>query len=104
MRKFLAIVVLLFPLITVMGQTDLPITRKLNITSNPDKGLAPNNSLGIPSLLGKKAPEYDLGLESPKKGVQMLPNNELKQAGHDLVLKPNILKRDMDILKPMVMK
>lgn len=90
MRRFLIYLVLLFPTLKVVGQTDLPVTRKLSVSPNPDKGIAPVNSLGIPSLLGKKAPEYDLGLDSPKKGVQMLPNNELKQAGHDLVLKPNI--------------
>lgn len=90
MRTIFASLLLILPSIAAVAQTDLPVTRKLNITANPDKGVSPNSALGIPSLLGKKAPEYDLGLEKPKKGVQMLPNDELKQAGHDLVLKPNI--------------
>jgi hypothetical protein len=94
MQRLILSVFLIFPLFTVMGQTDIPVTRKLNLTSEPQKGVAPNSGVGVPSLLGKKLPQYDLGLESPKKGVQMLPNNELKQAGHDLVLKPNIAESE----------
>lgn len=94
MRCVLFSVLLIWPLLTAMGQTDIPVTRKLNLTSEPQKGVAPNSGIGVPSLLGKKLPEYDLGLESPKKGVQMLPNTNLKQAGHDLVLKPNIAESE----------
>jgi hypothetical protein len=45
--------------------------------------------MAIPSLLEKK-PEYDLGLSDEKNEVRMLPERELKQAGHDLVLKPKV--------------
>ena len=72
-----------------LAQTDLPQTRRLDISAEPDKDVTPNSDgLAMPSLLEKK-PEIDLGLNN-RKPVKMLPDRELKQAGHDLVLKPNI--------------
>ncbi len=73
-----------------LAQTDLPQTRQLDIEAEPEKDATPNTSgLAAPSLL-EKTPEYDLGLSDRKNPVRMLPERDLKQAGHDLVIKPRI--------------
>ena len=73
-----------------LAQTDVPQTRRLDISAEPDKDVnASPEGLPAPNLLDKK-PEIDLGLPDRKNPVRMLPDRDLKQAGHDLVLKPNI--------------
>ncbi|MBC2837879.1 hypothetical protein [Robiginitalea sp. SC105] len=72
------------------AQTDVPQTRRLDISAEPDKDVTVKpDGLPAPNLLDKK-PEYDLGLSDRKNTVRMLPERDLKQAGHDLVLKPKI--------------
>ena len=93
MRSLVLFTALLFPAFSSLAQTDLPETRRLNITAEPEKGVSPQGGLAVPSLLEKK-PEYDLGLSDQKNEVRMLPDNELKQAGHDLVLKPKLGESD----------
>lgn len=89
MRLLFLFSVLLLPALSLVAQTDLPETRNLNITAEPEKNVSPQGGLSVPSLLEQK-PEYDLGLSDQKNEVRMLPNRELKQAGHDLVLKPKV--------------
>lgn len=89
MRLLVLLSVLLLPALSSLAQTDLPETRRLNISAEPEKNVSPQGGLAMPSLLEKK-PEYDLGLSDEKKEVRMLPDRELKQAGHDLVLKPKL--------------
>ena len=89
MRLLVLLSVLLLPALSSLAQTDLPETRRLNISAEPEKNVSPQGGLAMPSLLEKK-PEYDLGLSDEKKEVRMLPDRELKQAGHDLVLKPKV--------------
>jgi hypothetical protein len=78
---------------SLSAQTDIPNSRKLRIEANPDKGVTPSNSSGLglstPSMLGK-TPDLNLADDLYKRPVQMQPDTELKQAGHNLVLKPNI--------------
>ncbi len=89
MRSLVLFTALLLPALGLQAQTDIPETRKLNITAEPEKDISPQGGLAAPSLLNKK-PEYDLGLSDKKNEVKMLPDRQLKQAGHDLVLKPNL--------------
>lgn len=89
MRRLVVCIALLLPAFGLRAQTDIPETKKLNITAEPEKGATPQGGLAAPSLLNKK-PEYNLGLSDNKNEVKMLPDRELKQAGHDLVLKPNV--------------
>ena len=89
MRSLVLFTSLLLPALGLQAQTDIPETRKLNITAEPEKDISPQGGLAAPSLLSKK-PEYDLGLSDKKNEVKMLPDRQLKQAGHDLVLKPNV--------------
>ncbi len=89
MRYLYATVLILLPLTGLSAQTDLPSTRQLDIQAEPEKGINPDGGLPAPSLLEDK-PEYDLGLNDKKNTVNMLPDRQLKQAGHDLVLKPNL--------------
>lgn len=73
-----------------LAQTDVPQTRRLDISAEPDMDVkASPEGLPAPNLLDKE-PEIDLGLSDRKNPVRMLPDRDLKQAGHDLVLKPNI--------------
>lgn len=90
MRIPVFILLLMCALPTMNGQTDVPQTRRLDVSAEPEKDITPSNSgLEGPSLLAKE-PEYDLGLSTNRNPVKMLPDQNLKQAGHDLVLKPNI--------------
>ncbi len=78
---------------SLYAQTDIPNSQRLRIEANPDKGISPNNpqglSLRMPSTFGK-APNLNLEDDLYKNPVQMMPDKELKQAGHDLVLKPRM--------------
>ena len=75
------------------AQTDIPNSQKLRIEAIPDKGVSPSNSPGLglssPSSLGT-APDLNLRDDLYKRPVQMQPETELKQAGHNLVLKPRM--------------
>lgn len=93
MRHLVLFTALFLPASVVLAQTDLPETRKLNISAEPQKDISPQGGLAAPSLLDKK-PEYDLGITDRKNEVRMLPERDLKQAGHNLVLKPNIGEAD----------
>jgi hypothetical protein len=93
MRSLVLFTALLLPAYSSLAQTDLPETRRLNITAEPEKDIMPQGGLAAPSLLDKK-PEYDLGLSDQKNEVRMIPDRELKQAGHDLVLKPKLGESD----------
>lgn len=90
MRIPVFILLLMFAVTGMYAQTDVPQTRRLDVSADPDKDVTPSTSgLEGPSLLAEK-PEYDLGLSNNRNPVKMLPDRDLKQAGHDLVLKPNI--------------
>lgn len=62
---------------------------KTDLKLTPEK--KPQLSLNLPDLLGQ-TPEIDMkGSDQPK--VSMLPNKDLKQAGHDLILDPKIREK-----------
>ncbi len=77
---------------------EIPTTKILKIESKDktedktDLKILPEKkaqlSLNMPDLLGK-TPEIDMK-DDGKPKVSMLPNKDLKQAGHDLVLDPKI--------------
>lgn len=76
------------------AQTDLPQTRQLSITpENPTKGVTPSTGLDIPPEIGK-TPDFSMDDSEDERTVKMLPDRSLKQAGHDLVIKPNIGELD----------
>ncbi len=93
MRSLLTFCTLLSLAGTVYCQTDIPNSRRLRIEANPEKGVNPNNSQGLslsmPSTYGK-TPNLNLEDDLYKNPVQMMPDKDLKQAGHDLVLKPSM--------------
>lgn len=93
MRLIFTIFALIFAAGNLSAQTDLPGNRKLRIEAKPDKGLNPNDSqnlgLSMPSTFGN-TPDLSLKDSLYNRSVQMLPDRELKQAGHDLVIKPNL--------------
>lgn len=77
---------------TLSAQTDLPDQRTIEtLPENPDTGVSPdantNSGLRIPSSLDRAS---GFELEKNRNEVKMLPDRELKQAGHDLVLSTNI--------------
>ncbi|WP_445383991.1 hypothetical protein ACT6NV_08180 [Robiginitalea sp. IMCC44478] len=93
MRPLLLSILLICGIFSTRGQTDVPETKKLRIEAKPDKGvnLNPNKGpgLSLPPGFGT-TPNFDLKDSKNKSTVNMLPERELKQAGHDLVLKPNM--------------
>ncbi len=87
-RHIAALMLMTIPLLS-MAQTDLPQTQKLNIQANPSMDFQQNTNKGtalkLPAVYEK---DLNKGFESldTKNKVKMLPDEELKQAGHDLVL------------------
>lgn len=72
--------------------SDLPTTRPLQIGDNNNLDVKASNqgtSLRMPSML-----DENLTSENEKPGVQMLPDRELLQAGHDLVIDPKVGEKE----------
>ena len=93
MRHLFFILALCFLIGPLSAQTDIPDSRKLRIEAKPEKGLSPNASSGLslrmPSVLGE-SPKLNMRDSLYSNPVQMLPDKQLKQAGHDLVIKPKM--------------
>ncbi len=93
MRHLLSILALCFLVGPLSAQTDIPDSRRLRIEAKPEKGINPNASNGLslrmPSVLGE-TPKLNMRDSLYNNPVQMLPDRQLKQAGHDLVLKPSM--------------
>ena len=93
MRQLFSIVVFCFLAGPLTAQTDIPDSRRLRIEAKPEKGLSPNASNGLslrmPSVLDD-TPKLNMRDSLYNNPVKMLPDKQLKQAGHDLVLKPNM--------------
>jgi hypothetical protein len=93
MRHLLSILALCFLVGQLSAQTDIPNSRKLRIEAKPEKGLNPNASSGLslrmPSVL-EEAPKLNMRDSLYNSPVKMLPDKQLKQAGHDLVIKPKM--------------
>ncbi len=76
-----------------MAQADTPKTKPLKIEaennldlkSNPNQGTV----LNIPSVFDKK-PNVNLKDSLTARNVKMLPDSELKQAGHDMKIYPKV--------------
>jgi len=88
MKNFALTACLLFALPSLLAQGDFPTTKPIEIakdntldTRDNDQGSA----LIMPSTL-----EPNLGRKETKGGIKMLPDRNLKQAGHDLKIKPNL--------------
>jgi hypothetical protein len=76
-----------------VAQSDIPRTQplsieadnKLDVKNSPNKGTA----LNMPSVLDIK-PNANLKDSMSARNIKMLPDKELKQAGHDLVIDPKV--------------
>ncbi len=76
-----------------VAQSDIPRTQplsieadnKLDVKNSPNKGTA----LNMPSVLDMK-PNANLKDSMSARNIKMLPDKELKQAGHDLVIDPKV--------------
>jgi len=84
-------------MIGLSAQTDMPKTQPLkieadnndlDIKSSPKAGTA----LNMPSILDKKE-DIDFKAAKTSRNVKMLPDKELKQAGHDLKLDTKVGER-----------
>ncbi|MCW5515054.1 hypothetical protein [Muriicola sp. Z0-33] len=84
--------VFLLPLIGA-AQSDIPRTKplkieaenNLDIKSSPNKGTV----LNMPSILDKKS-NINFKDSMNQRNIKMLPDTELKQAGHDLKIDPKV--------------
>ncbi|MEM7483688.1 MAG: hypothetical protein AAF348_00625 [Bacteroidota bacterium] len=93
MKKY----VFLFSLIVfshafVMAQGDLPTTRPLKIGERNNLDIKPTNqgtSLRMPSVINE-----NLTSDSNNPGVKMLPDRELVQAGHNMVIDPKVGEKE----------
>lgn len=78
--------------IALQAQGDLPTTRPLKIGDNNNLDIAPSNqgtSLNIPSVLSESLLSKD-----EKPTIKMLPDKELVQAGHGMVIDPKIGEKE----------
>lgn len=88
--------IFLLPL-TVAAQSDIPKTKplkieaenNLDIKSSPNKGTA----LNMPSILDKKS-NINFKDSMNQRNIKMLPDTELKQAGHDLKIDPKVGEKE----------
>ncbi|MEM9361648.1 MAG: hypothetical protein AAGA43_03385 [Bacteroidota bacterium] len=74
------------------AQGDIPTTRPLKIGERNNLDIRSSNqgtSLRIPSVI-----DNSLTSKNNKPGVKMLPDKELLQAGHDLVIDPKVGEKE----------
>ncbi|WP_036380313.1 hypothetical protein [Muricauda sp. MAR_2010_75] len=79
-------------IISLHAQSDIPTTRPLQIGDNNNLDVKASNqgtSLRMPSVL-----DESLTSDNEKPGVQMLPDRELLQAGHDMVIDPKVGEKE----------
>ena len=79
-------------LIAVQAQGDIPTTRPLKIGERNNLDIKSSNqgtSLRIPSVI-----DNNLTSKNEKPGVKMLPDKQLLQAGHDLVIDPKVGEKE----------
>lgn len=84
----LGTVLLAFPM---FAQGDLPTTRPLKIGDNNKLDVKASNQgalLRMPSVL-----DENLTSKNEKPGVKMLPDRQLLQAGHDMVIDPKVMEK-----------
>lgn len=77
---------------SLIAQSDIPTTRPLKIGDNNNLDVKASNQgtlLRMPSII-----DENLTSENEKPGVKMLPNRELLQAGHDLVIDPKVGEKE----------
>ncbi|WP_222981883.1 hypothetical protein [Flagellimonas meishanensis] len=82
---------LLFPL-TMSSQGDISTTRPLQIGDNNNLDVKASDQgtlLRMPSVI-----DENLTSKDDKPGVKMLPDKELVQAGHDLVIDPKVGEKE----------
>lgn len=88
MRYIVYCCIFCFLSFTAQAQTDLPETQPLNLGTETSVNLpdtpTPKSNLKMPSVI-----DESMDLEK-KKGISMLPNRDLKQAGHNLKLSTKI--------------
>ncbi|PRX56512.1 hypothetical protein CLV81_0509 [Flagellimonas meridianipacifica] len=93
MRK--SIILLFFfaiGLLSMQAQGDIPTTRPLKIGERNNLDIKSSNQgtlLNMPSVL-----DNNLVSKNNKPGVKMLPDKELLQAGHDLVIDPKVGEKE----------
>lgn len=102
MTRYLLTLVMKRPVFTLLGiifgmvsafaqSSDLPTTRPLKIGDNNKLDVKTSNQgslLRMPSVL-----DEDLTSKNENSGVKMLPDRELVQAGHDLVIDPKVVEK-----------
>jgi hypothetical protein len=76
----------------LQAQSDLPTTRPLKIGERNDLDIKSNNQgtlLRMPSVLDESLKD-----KNDKPSVKMLPDRELLQAGHDMVIDPKVGEKE----------
>lgn len=90
MKKFCLLLIAFASISLLQAQGDLPNTRPLEIGTRNNLDALPSNQgtvLNVPSVL-------DNTLISRDNPIKMLPDRELKQAGHDLKLDPKVGEKE----------
>ena len=94
MKRLIFVFLILFLAVpfTVFSQGDIPTTRPLQIGDNNNLDVNPSNQgtlLRMPSVI-----DENLTSKDDKPGVKMLPDKQLAQAGHDLVIDPKVGEKE----------
>ncbi|WP_420603916.1 hypothetical protein [Flagellimonas sp.] len=83
---------LVFGSASLQAQGDIPTTRPLKIGERNNLDIKSSNqgtSLRMPSVI-----DENLTSKNNKPGIKMLPDRDLKQAGHDLVIDPKVGEKE----------
>ncbi len=92
MKKLVFVLAIFIVSVSVTAQGDIPTTRPLKIGDRNNLDIKPSNqgtSLRMPSVIDENPLT-----KNDKPGVKMLPDRELLQAGHDLVIDPKVGEKE----------
>ncbi|WP_136465995.1 hypothetical protein [Flagellimonas onchidii] len=92
MKKLVFILAIFIVSVSVTAQGDIPTTRPLKIGDRNNLDIKPSNqgtSLRMPSVIDENPLT-----KNNKPGIKMLPDKELLQAGHDLVIDPKVGEKE----------
>ncbi|WP_343488053.1 hypothetical protein [Allomuricauda sp. d1] len=92
MKGFFTITIFLLATVVMVAQGDIPTTKPLKIGEKNNLDIKTSNqgtSLRMPSVIDDNLTSKD---KSPD--IKMLPDRELLQAGHDLVIDPKVIEKE----------
>jgi hypothetical protein len=93
MNRIIILLCILLMAFTGLAQSDIPVTKPLKIEADNNLDIKSSSNKGsvlnMPSILDKKS-GINFKDSLNNRTIKMLPDTELKQAGHDLKIDPKV--------------